>query len=229
MKKFELTKETKLFEGRILHRIRAVRNLGCIRGAGRVMAGCLGGWVEKEFNLCQYDSAWICNEACVYDEARVLDDAVVYDCASVSGSALIFDQAVVSGSAKVCESATVCGNAQVTERATVRGCCNVCDHALISGDAIVKDNAEVGGGAEIVADAVVGDNNPYMAFNNVWSSKRWFTYTFSNKKWKVGCFLGSSQELVKKSYKDSAISGVCYGSIVAAINRIKVGLATERS
>ncbi|WP_206672978.1 hypothetical protein, partial [Parasutterella excrementihominis] len=43
---------------------------------------------------------------------------------------------------------------------------------------------------------------------------RWFTYTKSNKMWKVGCFYGSGQELIEKAYQDSEQSGKCYEAYV---------------
>jgi hypothetical protein len=34
--------------------------------------------------------------------------------------------------------------------------------------------------------------------------------------WLVGCFYGTGEELVKKAYKDSKLSGDCYKAIVDA-------------
>ena len=66
--KYELTDETKNINGITLHRIRALRD---IPSAG-VKSGDLGGWIEKESNLCQNGNAW------VYDNARVYGNAKVY-------------------------------------------------------------------------------------------------------------------------------------------------------
>ena len=57
-------------------------------------------------------------------------------------------------------------------------------------------------------------HNSYAVYKNSWSSGRWFTYTRSNKMWKVGCFYGSGDELIKKAYADSELSGKCYETIV---------------
>ena len=46
-RKYELTDETIIRDGRILHRIRAVRDFADVK------AGELGGWIEKESNLDQ--------------------------------------------------------------------------------------------------------------------------------------------------------------------------------
>lgn len=60
MKKYEFTGETKTIGATTLHRIRA------IKGYGKIKAGDLGGWVEKEETLSQDGSAWVYGDACVY-------------------------------------------------------------------------------------------------------------------------------------------------------------------
>ena len=82
------------------------------------------------------------------------------------------------------------------------------DNAWVYGDAKVCDNAEVCGNAEVM------DLHSYAIYKNSWSSGRWFTYTHSNKKWAVGCFYGTGEELIKKAYADSELSGKCYEAIV---------------
>ena len=77
-------------------------------------------------------------------------------------------------------------------------------NAMVSGDAMVYGNAEV------------INFQDYAVHKNSWSSGRWFTYTRSNKMWKVGCFCGTGEELVKKAYADSELSGKCYEAIVRA-------------
>ena len=63
-------------------------------------------------------------------------------------------------------------------------------------------------------DAWVESQKDYIVFKNSWSSFRWFTYTRSNKMWRVGCFYGSGQELIEKAYQDSERSGKCYEAYV---------------
>ena len=86
MKKFELTSETKVIFGHALHRIRALISFGDVAG------GELGGWVEKEANLCQYGSAWVYDNARVYGNAMVYGDAWVYGNARVYGDARVYGQ-----------------------------------------------------------------------------------------------------------------------------------------
>ena len=77
-KKYELTDETQEWNGRTLHRIRALADFGDVK------AGELGGWIEKEENLSHNGNAW------VYGDAQVCGDAWVYGDAQVYGNAEIF-------------------------------------------------------------------------------------------------------------------------------------------
>ena len=61
---------------------------------------------------------------------------------------------------------------------------------------------------------------PKCMGKNVWSSSRFFTYTRSNKMWAVGCFYGTSKELVEKAYKDSELSGMEYERVVKYVEEM---------
>ena len=90
------------------------------------------------------------------------------------------------------------------------------DNLSHGGSAWVSGDAEVYGDAQISGDAEVKSIRDYAVFKNGWSSGRWFTYTRSNRMWKVGCFHGTGEELLAKAYKDSELSGKCYETIVKA-------------
>lgn len=87
------------------------------------------------------------------------------------------------------------------------------------GNAWVYDNARVYGNAEVFGDAVIKSTEDYIVFKNNWSSGRYFTYTKSNKMWKVGCFYGTGEELIKKAYADSELSGKCYEAYVKFVEQ----------
>ena len=89
--------------------------------------------------------------------------------------------------------------------------------AWVSGDAKVWGNAKVSGNAEVSGDAKVSDFEDVIVFKNHWSSGRHFTYTKSNKMWRVGCFYGTGQELIDKAYRDSEKSGNYYKAYVEFI------------
>ena len=94
-------------------------------------------------------------------------------------------------------------------------------NAWVCGNAEVCGDAKVCGDAWVCGDAKVKQSSDYIVMKNCWSSMRWFTYTHSNKKWKVGCFHGTGEELIKKAYADSETSGKCYEAIVRAVEAIE--------
>lgn len=167
-----------------------------------------------------YGNAKLMDNAAVYGRAEVYGDAVVYYCAevygeaAVCGSAVVYGKAEVCGNAKVHDYAKVFGNAAVYGRAEVYDEASVCGRTDVYGDATVCGDAEVRGDAVLREDAVVRSNRDYIVFKNWWSSGRYFTWTRSNNKWRVGCFYGTGEELVRKAYKDSKQSGREYERIV---------------
>ena len=192
IKKFELDLSSKMtFLGVELFRIKALISFG------NVKEGELGGYVEKEDNLSHSGNAWVYGDAWVYGNARVSGDARVYGNARVSGDA------EVSGNARVYGNARVSGDAEV------------------SGDAWVSGDARVYGNARVSGDAEVSKLNDYIVFKNTWSSGRYFTYTTSNKMWKVGCFYGTGEELIKKAYQDNEDSGKHYEAYVNFVKTLE--------
>ena len=121
----------------------------------------------------------------------------------------------VSGNARVSGNAWVSGNARVSGNAWVSG------NARVSGDAWVSGNARVSGDAWVSGNARVSGNADYIVFKNTWSSGRYFTYTKSNKKWRVGCFYGNGHELIEKAYKDSQKSGDFYKAYVEFVEKLE--------
>lgn len=127
----------------------------------------------------------------------------------------IYDDAVVRGNAMVYGDARVYGNAEVCGNAEVYGYAMVCGEAKVYGNAIVYGNTIVCG------DAKVGKKSDYIVFKNWWSSGRYFTWTRSNDMWIVGCFYGTSEELIKKAYADNEEKGREYERVVKYVESIK--------
>ena len=110
MSKYELTDDTvTLDNGTVLHRIQALRDFG------KVKAGDLGGYIEKESNLSHRGNCWVDDDAKVYGSARVFGNARVYDNARVFGDAWVSRWAEVYGNAYVYGEARVYGKAMVFE------------------------------------------------------------------------------------------------------------------
>ena len=89
--KYCFTGETKQWLGITLHRIRAVRDIA----AFGIVAGALGGWIEKPENLSVSGDAWVYGNAQVYGDAWVSGNAQVYGNARVSGDARVYGNARV--------------------------------------------------------------------------------------------------------------------------------------
>ena len=200
-KKYRLTGNHIKRGEKILYQIEALKDFG------NVKAGDLGGYIESEKNLSQYDNAWVYGDAEVYGDAQVFGNACVFD------------------NARVYNDARVYGNAQVFDNARVYGNACVFDNAWVYGNALVYDNAQVYGDAKVYGDAEIKSTKDYIVFKNWWSSGRYFTWTRSNNMWKVGCFYGTGEELIKKAYNDSKESGREYERVVRYVESI---LADEK-
>ena len=234
-----LENETKLLNGHTLYRIQALKDFNGVK------AGENGGWIEGYHNLSQDGNCWIYDDAVVYDKAYVYEDAcvfgsanvfgksriygyaqvfeytMIYDNAEVFDNAHVFGHSVISNFARVFECAEIYayarvhGNAQVFDYAKVCGNSNVYENAQISGKTWICGNAEICGNVKIVSE------EEYLVFKNHWSSFRHFTYTKTNKMWKVGCFYGSGEELIEKAYQDSELSGRMYEKYVRFVETLE--------
>ena len=219
-KKYKLTDETINLNGVTLYRIEALKYFGEIK------KGDKGGFIESENNLAHEGDAWVSDNAHVYGNACVFDNSQVYGNAFVSGYAQVYGDAFVYGNAWLYDNTRVCGYARVADNARVYGDANVCDDSSIFGSALVYDNAHVYGDALVrgyacvCGDAEISNKSDYIVFQNWWSSGRYFTWTRSNNMWSVGCFYGTGEELIKKAYKDSELSGREYERVVRYVESI---------
>ena len=220
-KKYKLTGESIEVKGKTLYRIEALKDFGEIK------KGDKGGFIESENNLAHEGNAWVSDNARVYGDACVFDNAQVYGNAFVSGYAQVYGNAFVYGNAWASDNARLCGYAWVSDNARVYGDANVCDDSSVFGNALVYDNARVYGDALVrgyacvCGDAEISNKSDYIVFQNWWSSGRYFTWTRSNNMWSVGCFYGTGEELIKKAYKDSELSGREYERIVKYVEEIR--------
>ena len=139
------------------------------------------------------------------------------------------------GNCWVSDNAEIFGNACVFDNARVFGYACVFDNARVDGNAQVYGNtrvfgyAQVYGYAEVYGDAEVRSTRDYVVLKNIWSSGRYFTYTRSNKMWKVGCFYGTGEELIAKAYRDSEVSGREYKRVVEYVEAMYADLENDES
>lgn len=221
-----------------------VYRIEALRDFGDVKKGDLGGWIEKETNLSQRGTCWIYDEAIVvqnaqvsgkaivnchakvYHYAHVCDNAIVsgnsriYDNAIIEDSALINDNAIISGNARISNQAEIYNNVEILGDAHIYGCASIFNNVQIYDNVKVHGTIEMYGNIRIDGDAEITSITDYYVGKNTWSSGRYFVYTRSNKKWKVGCFYGTSEELIKKAYEDSELSGQEYERVVKYVEEM---------
>ena len=185
-KKYELLKDDIITapNGKTLYRIKALIDFGV------VVAGSLGGYIEKEDNLAHTGNAWVSGNARVSDNARVSGNARVHGNAWVSGDAWVY------GNAWVSRDAQVYGDARVSDNARVSG------NAWVSGDARVHGNAWVSGDARVYGDAEVYGDDDLVWFSNVGTEQGTLT-VYKSKDGSLlaarGCFSGTVDEFLAKS------------------------------
>ena len=231
-KKYKLTDECITIDNRKLYRIKALKDFSCIK------KGDEGGFVESEDNLSQEGNCWILDNAKVFGNAVVRDNAMIYGNVMIYNGAEVRNNARVFGDAKVYNysnvqgNASVSGSAQVYDNVQVYGNAAIYDNAIVYSNAVVSGNAKVFGNAEVFNNilmygeaeiggyAKIANNSDYIVFKNWWSSGRYFTWTRSDNMWRVGCFYGTSEELIEKAYNDSELSGREYERVVKYVESI---------
>ena len=251
MKKYKFTEETIYVDGRTLYRIEALKDFSDVKKGNKGGFIENESNLSQRGDCWVYDDAMVCGNAEVYDDAKVYEfaivqgnaqvyghasvrgnaeiyggaeisgDAVVYGNAKIYGNARVYDYAEVYHNAQVYGNAKVFENAEVSFDAKVYDDAKVYEYAMVQGNAKVYGNAEIRTDACIYGDAVIDSIGDYIVFKNFWSSGRSFTWTRSNDMWKVGCFYGTGEELIKKAYKESEISGREYERIVKYVETIK--------
>ena len=175
MKKYELTNNVHIVDGKTLYRIKALKDFDTIK------AGYLGGFIESESNLSHDGNCWISGNACVHGNARVYGSARVLDNACVSGNSFIYGTAMVFDNAKVYDNAILYGNAKVYGNAQVFG------------------NAHVYGSANLNRRAFINSSDDIFWISNVGSENGTLT-AFKTDSGNIyctrGCFCGALDEFI---------------------------------
>ena len=182
MKKYEMTNESIEFIGVKLFRIRALQDFRDVK------AGDLGGYIEKEDNLSQYDYCWVYDNAKVFGNSKVRENARIYDYAKVH------ENAWVDGNSEIYGNAEVYGNAEICDM------CQIYDNAKVSENTIISGRAKVYSNAEVYGNARVYKNTHLLQIGAIGS--RDDTTTFFRTKDKeiyvsCGCFTGDIEEFEK--------------------------------
>lgn len=149
MHKYEITNHTKVVDGHVLHRIRALKNFSIIK------AGDFGGFVETENNLSQHGNCWAFHNSLIYGNARVIENAFIFGNANIFDNALICGKAQIECNAKVFGNAIVLDKSWVLENAQVYGNAKLCGDCFVSGNAKVYEDAMLAGLAKVQERAAI--------------------------------------------------------------------------
>lgn len=167
-KKYILTNETETVRGKILHRIKAVRDIENPNGI--IKKGSLGGFIETEENLSHDLLCWVYDDACVFDDARVYGNAVI------SKNARIYDRARIFNNAIVTDESYVYNNACINGWAKICGASNICNYVCVHGHAYVED-ADVCKNANICGHTYVRNNYDYFVIDNIKVDSKSMTFS----------------------------------------------------
>lgn len=138
-RKYDLLVESRIVDGRVLHRIRAARDFYDVK------KGDLGGFIEREDNLSHDNNCWVYDEACIFDNAVVSENAHIRDHSKV------YDYAQVRGYSSILDYAKVHGYTQVYDEAIVK------DHSKVFGCSRIYDNACIINYTNLYSEDIGGD------------------------------------------------------------------------
>lgn len=118
--KYQTTGETKVVEGRVVYRIKALRDIDW----WHIKKGDLGGFVKSELNLDTEDDSWIQQDGCVKDTARV------------EGHSCIFGKSVICGKTTLICNKSMVYDSHISDNAII-------DNSLIESDVRIYDDVQL--------------------------------------------------------------------------------------
>lgn len=175
-KKYKLTDETIIHQGKKLYRIEALKDFSGVR------KGNLGGYVESEHNLSHNGDCWIANSALVFDGASVSGNACVCDYAIVCGTSSIEQNAIVYGHAFIRDS-YVLDNSAVSDYAKLDNCVTVSEDSTIEGHVEIVNGIEIGNGTYLKGKCKIHHQDDFITLPLWWNGNKTITYVFNNDKW----------------------------------------------
>lgn len=243
---FDLTDETRVVDGKTLRRVKYAdsRLGGFVESTGNLDGGLvledacvLNGSIVRGHAIVR-GSAVVTNRSILDDDALVKDRARVHsswilDFTVVSGDAyvrrsVLQNRVRVNGRARLVNT-SACGLVHVRDDARVVDAF-LLDSAVVDADADVRGTGLIGHAA-VSTGAKITDHRDVLVLRNNWSSGRVFTaYRTADGgvRWCVGCFCGTSAELVAKAAGDSKLSGEYYAAAAEYAERVFRALDKSR-
>ena len=146
-KKYQVTNDTIEFNGRTLHRIRALKDFDGVK------KGDVGGFVESEWNLSQYGNCWIYDDAMCMDNATVKGNAKMYDNAVICSRGGILDNVKMYGKSVICDDGIAKGNSMMFGNSRIK------DNAMLLEDSMMFDNSELRNHSRAYGNSKLYDNS----------------------------------------------------------------------
>ena len=147
-KKYELTDITMEYSGRILYRIRALKDFADVK------AGDLGGWVSSEYNLSQYDNCWVYDNAMCMDRSRMYGDSAMYDYSKMYNYSTMYDSSIMLDYSVMYDCSTMYDNTEMHDNSKMY------DDSAMYGDSMLKDEEKLYGELISKVDKFIDISNP---------------------------------------------------------------------
>ena len=149
-KKYEILmdeKNTIEFEGRVLHRIRALKNFGLVE------IGEIGGYVQTEDNLSQYGNCWIYDDAKCMDNAKCTDNSVMYWNSCMYDNSRMFNNSKMYDNTKMFDNSRMFNNSKMSDNT------KMFDNAMMYGNSAMYNNSQMFNDSNMFNNTKMYDNS----------------------------------------------------------------------
>ena len=153
-RKYELTNIIMEFHGRILYRIRALKDFSDVK------KGDLGGWVSNENNLSQEGYCWIYNEAKCMDNARMYDNSTMHDYSRMYDYSIMRGNGEMYGHSEMFNYSEMYDYSIMHDNSIMYDYSEMHDHSRMYGDSILKDEEKLYGELISKVDKFIDISNP---------------------------------------------------------------------
>ena len=155
-KKYELTDFTMRFEGRILYRIRALKDFSDVK------KGELGGWVQSENNLSQEHDCWIYNDGKCMDNAIVCDDSYMCDYSKMYNNSRLYNNSMLYDYSEMRDNSKMFGDSIMLDCSYMCDDSKMYDHSSMFGYSEMHGNSKMYGKSTMLDDSkMFGDSIMY--------------------------------------------------------------------
>ena len=139
-KKYEILmdeKNTIEFEGRTLHRIKALRDFGDVK------KGDIGGFVENDYNLSHEGNCWIYDSAKAMDNSRIYGDSEMYENSKMYGNSKMHDNSKMYGNTIMYDFSELHGNSRMYNYSKMYNYSSMHDCSRMYGDSEMHENSKM--------------------------------------------------------------------------------------